>query len=103
MNDYEKILQIAKQNNGMFKTKMIVDAGIRKERLKKLLEIGEIKQICRGYYSLIDNKTNRYYEFQQRCPKSIFSYRTSAHLWGMTDTEPDTLDCTVPRGYNTTR
>lgn len=100
MTDYERIIRIAVENNNIFKTKMIVDAGIRKEKIRELLEQGRIKRIGHGFYSLNDTVVDRYYEFQQRCPKGIFSYGTAAYFWGLAD-KPYTLDCTVPRGYNT--
>lgn len=103
MNDYEKILQIAKKNNDIFKTKMIVDAGIRKEKIRELLAEGKIKRIGHGYYTISNGYTDKYYEIQQRCPKAIFSFETAAYLWNLTNTEPKVLDCTVPRGYNTSR
>lgn len=103
MNDYEKIIDIAAQNHNVFKTKMIVDAGIRKERIRELLEKGEIKRIGHGFYSICGNTTNIYYELQQRLPQGVFSYATAAFLWDLLDKAPETVDCTVPRGYNTSR
>ena len=85
MNDYEKIIEIALQNNNIFKTKMIVDAGIRKERIRELLEQGTINRIGHGFYSLTETNRDQYYEFQQRCPKAIFSYGTAAYLWKLSD------------------
>ena len=103
MNDYDRILQIAKENNNMFKTKMIVDAGIRKEKIKELIDLGEIKRIGHGYYTICGGHTDKYYELQQRCPKAIFSYQTAAYLWDLSGTESNIFDCTVPRGYNTSK
>lgn len=42
MTDYEKITQIAIRNNNIFKTKMITAEGIRKEKIKELLEAQEL-------------------------------------------------------------
>ena len=103
MSDYDTILQIAKINNGIFKTKMIVEAGIRKEKIKDLVESGKIEHIGHGYYAIQSNCTDKYYEIQQRCSKAIFSFETAAYLWNLTNIEPKVLDCTVPRGYNTSR
>lgn len=103
MNDYEKIIQIALQNQNMFKTKMVVDAGIRKERIKELLEQEKIVRIGHGFYTLRENRSDKYFELQQRCPKAIFSYATSAYLLGLLEQAPAVFDCTVPRGYNTSR
>ena len=103
MTDYEKIIEIAKSNQNIFKTKMIVDAGIRKERIRELLEYGEIKRIGHGFYVLVGEKIDSYYELQQRIPKAVFSYETAAYLLGMTSKNPQIINCTVPRGHNTSK
>ena len=103
MSDYQKILEIAEANQGIFKTKMIVEAGIRKEKIRELLEQGEIKRIGHGYYMIVAAKCDDYYEIQERVPKAIFSYETAAYLWGMTKEQTEYYVCTVPRGYNTSK
>lgn len=103
MTDYEKIIQIAEQNNNVFKTKMVTDEGIRKEKIKELLKAGIIERIGYGIYALSSEDVDEYYEFQQKCPKGIFSYGTSAYFWNLSDRVPNVLSCTVPRGYNTSR
>ena len=103
MNDFEKILEIAEANQGILKTEMVVAAGIRKERLKDLLDQGEIKRIGRGFYKVAGSKNDSFYEIQKRVPKTIFSYETAAYLWGMTDQVGESYNCTVPRGYNTSK
>ena len=88
MKDYEKILEIAAANQGIFKTKMIVDAGIRKERIRELLEQGEIKRIGHGFYVIAGAERDEFYEIQERIPKAIFSYETAAYIWGMSSKSP---------------
>ena len=103
MTDYEKIEEIARINNSIFKTKMVIDAGIRKEKIREMLERGMIEKLGHGLYALSKEDVDVYYEFQQRCPKGIFSYGTSAYFWNLSDRVPNVLSCTVPRGYNTSR
>lgn len=103
MNDYDKIFEMASGNQGIFKTKMVVDAGIRKERIRELLEKGEIKRIGHGFYIVAGTCRDDYFEIQERVPRSIFSYETAAYLWGMTTKCPEEFCCTVPRGYNTSK
>ena len=85
MTDHEKIIEIAKQHNNVFKTKMIVNAGIRKEKIKEMLDNGIIERIGHGFYSLSREDIDEYYEFQQRCPKGVFSYGTSAYFWNLSE------------------
>ena len=103
MTDYEKIEEIARKNNNVFKTQMVIEAGIRKEKIREMLESGLIEKLGHGLYSLSKEDVDEYYEFQQRCPKGIFSYGTSAYFWNLSDRVPNVLSCTVPRGYNTSR
>lgn len=103
MNDNDQIIEIAIQNNNVFKTKMIVEAGIRKERIKEVLEEGQIKRIDHGYYALVDANIDSFYAIQQRHSKGVFSYGTAAYLLEMIRKCPKTIDYTVPRGYNTSR
>ena len=103
MSDLEQIIEIAKSNNNIFKTKMIVEAGIRKEKIKLLLDENRIKRIGPGYYALSDVFVDRYYELQQRCPKGIYSFATAAYFWGLLDSPPEKIECTFPRGYNASR
>ena len=101
MNEFEKIKEIAMQNHGMFKTNMVIKCGIRKERLKQWVEEKRIVRLSRGIYALADAFVDRYYEFQLRCPKAVYSYGTAAYIWGMIDKPMEKLECTLPRGFNT--
>ena len=102
MNDFDKIIEIANQNNHMFQTNMIVEAGIRKERIREMIEEQKIKRIGRGHYILADSFIDPYFELQSLCPKGIFSYQTAAYLWGLISEPGSTIECTFPRGYHPT-
>lgn len=103
MTDYEVIQQIAEENNNVFQTKMVVEAGIRKEKIREMLEQGLIEKLGHGIYAIKQGDVDEYFEFQQKCPKGVFSYGTSAYFWNMSDRVPNVLSCSVPRGYNTSR
>ncbi len=103
MTDYEMIIELAQENNNVFKTKMVVEAGLRKERIREMVECGLIERLGHGLYSLSREDVDEYYEFQQKRRKGVFSYGTSAYFWNLSDRVPNVLSCTVPRGYNTSR
>ena len=103
MTDYEKITRIANENHSIFQTSMIVKAGIRKEKIREMLEMGVIERIGYGLYALSTEEVDEYYEFQQACPRGIFSYGTAAYFWELSDRVPHILSCSLPRGYHTTR
>ena len=103
MSDFERIIEIAKENQNMFRTKMVVDAGIRKEKIKILLNEEKIRRVGPGYYALNDAFVDRYYELQQRCSNAIYSYGTAAYMLGLLEKQPEVIECTFPRGYNASR
>ncbi|MFR0955536.1 MAG: type IV toxin-antitoxin system AbiEi family antitoxin domain-containing protein [Roseburia inulinivorans] len=82
MTDYEKIEEIARKNNNVFKTQMVIEAGIRKEKIREMLESGLIEKLGHGLYSLSKEDVDEYYEFQQRCPKGIF-LTEHLHIFGI--------------------
>ncbi len=101
MSEFDKIIELAKQNHNIIKTSMVVEAGIRKEKLKLWVEEKRIKRIGRGLYALSDSFIDRYFEFQVKCPKAVYSYNTSAYLCGLLEHPLDKMECTLPRGFNT--
>ena len=61
MTDYEKIEEIARKNNNVFKTQMVIEAGIRKEKIREMLESGLIEKLGHGLYSLSKEDVDEYY------------------------------------------
>lgn len=100
MKDYEKIARLAGENHNIVQTNMIVEAGIRKEKIGEMLKMGMIERIGRGLYALSMEEVDEYYEFQQACPRGIFSYGTAAYFWELSDRVPNILNCSLPRGYH---
>ena len=103
MDDFEKIIEMAKQNNSIVRTKMVVEAGIRKERLKELLNKGSLVKISRGIYAINNDALDEYFEFQQKCPVGIYSYGTALYFWDLSNRVPNVISYTVPQGFNTSR
>ncbi len=103
MNDIEKITKIASENNGIIKTKEVVDYGIRKEKLKKLCESGFLVKIKRGMYTLTSQDVDEYYEFQQKYPTGIFSYGTALYFLGLSNRVPNIVSYTVIQGSNVSK
>ena len=78
MTDYEKIEEIARKNNNVFKTQMVIEAGIRKEKIREMLESGLIEKLGHGLYSLSKEDVDEYYEVQQR-----FFLTEHLHIFGI--------------------
>ncbi len=102
MGDFEKIKQIAAKNNGFIETGTVVAEGIRKEVLKRLLELGELERISRGRYVLSGSIVDDYKILQMRCKSCIFSHTTSLYLLGLSDRAPSQYHMTVAQGSNVT-
>jgi len=102
MGDFEKIKQIAAKNNGFIETGAVVAEGIRKEVLKRLLELGELERISRGRYVLSGSIVDDYKILQMRCKSCIFSHTTSLYLLGLSDRAPSQYHMTVAQGSNVT-
>ena len=52
MTDSQKLLKLAKQNNGVITTAMVVRAGISRGTLKYLSDTGGLEKVQRGVYTL---------------------------------------------------
>ena len=52
MLDYQKILELAKENNGIITTSMVVREGISRGILKYLSDSGALERASRGVYTL---------------------------------------------------
>jgi len=102
MGDLEKIKQIAAKNSGFIETGTVVAEGIRKEVLKRLLELGELERISRGRYVLSGSIVDDYKILRMRCKSCIFSHTTALYLLGLSDRAPSQYHMTVAQGSNVT-
>ena len=102
MNDLERIKQIAAENNGFVETCDVVAQGIRKEELRRLLELGQLERVSRGIYVLSENIIDEYKILQMRCKFCVFSHTTSLYLLGFSDRTPSKYHITVSQGSNVT-
>ena len=102
MNDFEKIKHIAAENNGFIETGAVVAEGIRKEELRRLLELGELERVSRGRYVLSGSIVDDYRILQMRCKSCVFSHTTSLYLLGLSDRVPSQYHMTVSQGSNVT-
>lgn len=91
---------IAEQNNGIIRTKDIVEAGMRREVLPRLVKEGILDKEGRGIYVLSGEWPDEYSLLQKKYPKCIFSYGTAMYFWEMSDRVPDPISVSVPQGYN---
>lgn len=102
MNQLKEIQDIAKENNGIIQTSIVLERGISKPTLATFVEKYDYERVSHGIYCSPDVWEDRLYILQLRCPKTIFSHDTALFLLDMTVQEPIKYSVTVKTGYNAT-
>lgn len=102
MNVSDKIIQLAKENNGVVTAAILSDKGILRGNLKKLVDEGKLEKTARGVYILPEIWEDEFVNLQARFKKGIFSNETALFLWDLTDQTPNRYDMTFPHNYNLT-
>ena len=102
MNVSDKIIQLAKENNGIITTAVLSENGILRGNLKKLVDDSRLEKTARGVYSLPEIWEDEFVNLQARFKKGIFSNETALFLWDLTDRTPNKYDMTFPNNYNLT-
>lgn len=102
MNVSDKIIQLAKYNNGVLTTAVLSEKGILRGNLKKLADDGKLEKTARGVYILPEIREDEFVNLQTRFKKGIFSNETALFLWDLTDRTPIRYAMTFPHSYNLT-
>lgn len=102
MNVSDKIIQLAKENNGVVTATILSDKGILRGNLKKLVDEGKLEKTARGVYILPEIWEDEFVNLQARFKKGVFSNETALFLWDLTDQTPNRYDMTFPHNYNLT-
>lgn len=92
-----------KQNGGIITTAQANEIGVSNERLRLLVNSGELERVITGIYVLPKEFADRMYIVQLRRPKIIYSHETALFLHELTDRDPINYMVTIPTGYNPTR
>lgn len=100
MLDSKKIIEIAKQNNGIITASMVTRDGISRGSLKYLSDKGIIDRVSRGVYILPDAWEDEFVNIQSRYKKGVYSLDTALFLCGLTDRTPLRFHMTFPATYN---
>ncbi|MBQ1288690.1 MAG: type IV toxin-antitoxin system AbiEi family antitoxin domain-containing protein [Erysipelotrichaceae bacterium] len=72
--DTTRILELAKENNGIVTTSMVIEAGISRGILKYLVDIGKLERSARGVYILPGTWDDEFVNMQTRFKKGIYSH-----------------------------
>ena len=100
MNNYDKILELVKQNNGYVTTNHIVKNNINKMFLTQMVKNGTLIRISRGYYGLPVYIEDVYYTISLKSKNVRFSLETALYLHGLTNRTPLVYSISLPVGYS---
>ncbi len=103
MSALEKIINSAKNNNGIVTTAMVVNAGFSRGNIQYLVDKGNLQKSARGVYLLPEVWDDDFFNMQNRFKRGIFSLETALFLWDLTDKTPHILTMTFPATYNITK
>ena len=103
MGATDKIIKMAKENNGTVTTAMVVAAGISRGNIKYLVDKGMIEKSARGVYILPEVWDDEIFNLQSRFKRGIYSHETALFLWDLTDRTPNRYNMTFPVNYNLTK
>ncbi len=100
MNYYEKIIQLANENNGIVTNKMLNDREIPSVYLTRMVKEGKLQRVDRGIYSTQEVMLDEYYLMYQKNKRAIFSFSSALYLHRLTDRIPYQMEITLPSSYN---
>lgn len=100
MNNTERILAIASDNNGTVTTAQVTHAGISREYLRILVDKGLLEKSARGVYIVPSVFDDEMFNLQSRFKRGVFSHETALFLLDLTDRTPVKYTMTFPLGYN---
>lgn len=96
----EEILKIAASNRGFITASEIEKRNIQNRKLAAAVSRGELVKIARGLYCTPETWEDEYVTAQHRFARGLFSHDTALYLLGLSDSAPESLTMTFPRGYN---
>ena len=100
MNNYDKILNYAKENNGYITTKEAENMQVSSTFLSNLVNSKKIERVGTGIYKLPYYPIDNFYILSKISKNMCYSHATSLYLNNMSDRIPLVYDITVPYNYS---
>ena len=100
MDNYVKILDYAKSNNGYITNKEAEKLGVNSTFLSNLVNDKKIERVGNGIYKLPNYPIDDFYILSKSSNRMCFSHATALYLHNMSDRIPLVYDITVPYNYN---
>lgn len=96
-----KIIEMAKNNNGIITSSMVTEVKIPRRILSSLVDSKLLYRVERGVYMLPEIWEDELFALQWRFARGIYSHETALYLHKMSDRAPLKYTMTFPFGYNT--
>ena len=100
MNNYDKILNYAKENNGYVTTKEVEVLKVNSTFLTNLVNDKKIERVGMGIYKLPEYPIDNFYILSKSSKNMCYSHATALYLQEMSDRIPLVYDVTVPYNYS---
>lgn len=100
MNNYDKILNYAKENNGYITTKQAENLEINSTFLSNLVNDNKLERVGTGIYKLLEYPIDNFYILSKSSKNMCYSHATALYLHDMADRIPLIYDVTVPYNYS---
>jgi len=100
MKVIEKIMEIAKNNNGIITADMVTEEGISRGNLKYMTERHFLEKSARGVYVLPEVWEDEFFNLQARFKKGVYANETALFLHDLADRTPNKFVMMFPRTYN---
>lgn len=76
------------------------ELGVQSRKLSAAVARGGLVRVARGLYCMPEAWEDEYVIAQHRFARGVFSHDTALYLLGLSDSAPESLTMTFPRGYN---
>lgn len=100
MNNYDKILNYAKKNNGYITTKEAETLKINSTFFSNLVSNKKIERVGTGIYKLPEYPIDNFYILSKISKNMCYSHATALYLHNISDRIPLVYDVTVPYNYS---
>ncbi len=100
MNNYEKILNYAKENNGYITAKETESMYVSSAFLSNLVSNKKLERVGTGIYKLPEYSIDNFYILSKISKNMCYSHATALYLHNMSDRIPLIYDITVPYNYS---
>jgi len=101
-----ELLDIARRAGGIASAAELIESGARWEDLYRLRGSGELIELSRGIYRVVDAPPTAYLDLLavcRRAPEGMICLNSAASFWDLSDEMPDAVHLAIARGKHRPR